>query len=38
MEMSVVGWFTIIEAQFDLGKIMAEDTKFYTVVSALHLT
>lgn len=35
IEMSVAGWFTIIEVQFLLRKITVEDTKFYTIISTL---
>lgn len=35
MGMSIVGWFIIIEVQFNLKKVTAEDKNFYIVVSTL---
>lgn len=35
MEMAVTGWFTIIEAQFSLGRITVQATKFYHAISAM---
>lgn len=34
-EISIAGWFTIKEVQFHLKKVTAEDTKFYTIISAV---
>lgn len=35
METSVNGWFSIMEAQFHLGKVTTEETKFYHILSSL---
>ena len=35
METAVQGWFAILDAQFQLARITASDTKFYHVLSSL---